>query len=215
MQRDDIQVNTADLEREVTLLGMAVKKGHAGVVRSLLAIEQIDINSEDRHGQTPVFHALSRAIGKLDKKIFKMILVKGGADLSYRDRRGFTPLIYAVRRREKGLTQILLSHQTSSTESRDWQGRTALWHTVRKRDADIIKLLLEKGADIAAQDIHGETPLYELIRTGRPSLTELLLRHPGRQSELDLNNADDVLPPLCLAAYLGNTEVVQLLLDHG
>ena len=103
LQRDDIQVNTADLEREVILLGMAVKKGHAGVVRSLLAIEQIDINSEDRHGQTPVFHALSRAIGKLDKKIFKMILVKGGADLSYRDRRGFTLLIYAVRCREKGL----------------------------------------------------------------------------------------------------------------
>lgn len=215
LQRDDIQVNAADLEHGVTPLGMAVIKGHAGVVRSLLAIERINVNSEDRHGQTPVFHALSRAIVTLDPNILTMILAKDGADLSHRDRH-FTPLIYAVRRREKGLTQILLSHPTSSTEYRDWQGRTALWHAVRKRDADIIMLLLEKGADVAAHDIHGETPLHQAITTGRPSLTQLLLRHLiGRRSQHDLNTVDNVLPPLCLAARLGNTEIVRLLLGHG
>lgn len=216
LPQDGIQVNAADLERKVTPLGMAVKRGHAGVVRSLLAVEQINVNRKDRRGRTPVFHALFHAIKKSDLDILMMILAKEVTDLSHEDENGFTPLIYAVRHREKRLTQILLSHPTCNIESRDWDDRTALWHAVRKGDEGIISLLLEKGANIAAQDIDGETPLHESIRTGSAFLTELLLRYSmGRRSAFDLNLADTVLPPLCLATSLGNPAIVQVLLDHG
>lgn len=104
LQRDNIKVNITDLEHEVILLEIAVKKGYTRVMQSFLTIKQIDINSKDQHGQTPVFHALSHAIGKLDKKIFKIILVKGGINLLYQDRRGFILLIYTMHYREKGLT---------------------------------------------------------------------------------------------------------------
>lgn len=216
LPQDGIQVNASDLERGVTPLGMAVKRGHAGVVRSLLAVEQINVNSKDRRGRTPVFHALFHAIKKPDLDILMMILGKDGVDLSHQDGRGFTPLIYAVRCRKKGLVQILLSHPTSSTEPRDLEDRTALWHAVQKRDVRIIKLLLDKGADIAAQDLDGETPLHESITTGRASFAKLLLRYSmGRRSAFDLNFADTMLPPLCSAARLGNTKIVQVLLDYG
>lgn len=218
LQRDDIDVNIAAGKLKVTPLALAVKKGHAEIVRCLLTIEGVNVNSEDRYSQTPVFHALSRAIETSDREILKMVLAKEDADLSHRDNRGFTPLTYAVRRRNKSLSQLLLSHPTSSTERRDLDGRTALWHAVRKRDADIIKLLLEKGADIAAPDAEGETPFHQSIRATQPSLTKLLLSliyRPEGRSAFNLPIADAVLPPLCLAATLGNTEIVQLLLDHG
>lgn len=216
LPQDSIQVNASDLEHGVTPLGMAMKRGHAGVMWSLLAVEQININSKDQHGQTPIFHALFHAIKKPDLDILMMILGKDGIDLSHQDGRSFTPLIYAVRCRKKGLIQILLSHPTSSTEPQDLEDQTALWHAVQKQDTRIIKLLLDKGADITAQDLDRETPLHKSITTGRASFTKLLLQYSmGRQSTFNLNFADTMLPPLCSAAHLGNTKIMQVLLDYG
>lgn len=115
LQRDDIDVNDADEHLEATPLALAVRNGNTGVVRLLLAMEGTDVNSEDLRGRTPVFNALSLAIETFEPDILMMILAREDADLTHRNIRGWTPLIYAVMCKERGLTQILMSHSTSST----------------------------------------------------------------------------------------------------
>ncbi|GCB25504.1 ankyrin-1 [Aspergillus awamori] len=216
LKQDNIKLNIADRTQGTTPLAVAVIRGHAETVESLLTIRRVNVNKRDRRGWTPVFHALSRAISYGDRSILEMILTRPNADLLHQDEEGRTPLIYAVQHNEASLTVMLLRHPTSRTEPRDFHGRTALWYAVQQGNTDIIQLLLDSGADIAVLDDYGETPLHKSIKDGNLSTTSLLLRDPTVWAPVfALHAVNNVLPPLCMAADRGSIEMVRLLVECG
>jgi len=79
---------------------------------------------------------------------------------------------------------------------------------------EIAILLLDKGADVNAQDNDGETPLHIASFKGYIEIAELLLDRGA-----DVNARDgwsqSGRTPLHFAAWGGNSEIAKLLLDKG
>jgi hypothetical protein len=74
-----------------------------------------------------------------------------------------------------------------------------------------VKLLLEKGADITAEDSHGETALLRAAHHGHERVVQLLLE---KGAPIDTQNRDG-MTPLYAAAQNGHEAVVRLLLEKG
>lgn len=72
--------------------------------------------------------------------------------------------------------------------------------------------LLEKKADVNAQDKYGNTPLVCAVQSGHAVMARLLLKQPNVDVE-HLNYFQS--NALQTAAYCGQLECVMILLDHG
>lgn len=59
---------------------------------------------------------------------------------------------------------------------------------MRSDDLALASLLLERGADVNARDIEGDTPLHDAVRRGNGAMVELLIRHGADASIKDDNN---------------------------
>ncbi|KAK4446675.1 ankyrin repeat-containing domain protein [Podospora aff. communis PSN243] len=92
---------------------------------------------------------------------------------------GYTPLHWAVRRRDvHGVTLLLAS--TSDTEIRDRNGRSPVHLAARAGLVDITAQLLRVGSNPNARDINGKSPLHLAVGSSEPGSTEttnLLLRN--------------------------------------
>jgi len=156
-------------------------------------------------------------------------LLKKGAAINARDRRGRTPLhCVAVlgRAPRKG------AHWAHKTLAEAVRQRQAL---IRRREV-LAPFLLAKGADINAVDREGDTPLAAAARTDNPTIAKLLLAGGAKLdifSAIRLGMLDRVktmlkaepactnLPggpdasPLHVAAELADPAAASLLLDHG
>jgi ankyrin repeat protein len=86
---------------------------------------------------------------------------------------------------------------------------TALNYAVWGDHLDVARLLLDRGADPNT----GGTYKFEgslldaTVQAGSPEMVELLLGHGAKSGRCD--------PPLHMATWLGRTETVQVLLEHG
>jgi hypothetical protein len=77
--------------KEKTLLLYATKGGYEAVVKLLLGIKQVDIDSEDNEGLTP----LSWAANNWNPSITKFLL-ENGAAIELKNRQGLTPLLWGT-----------------------------------------------------------------------------------------------------------------------
>ena len=86
---------------------------------------------------------------------------------------------------------------------------TPLMEAALGRYTGVVKLLLQRGANINAENCWGTTPL-DYVR-GDPKMALLLLEHGA-----DINHiAKDGDSPLIGAAHSGNLELVKLFIAHG
>lgn len=72
----------------------------------------------------------------------------------------------------------------------------------------LVSLLIEKGADIAAGDIDGETPLAYAARVGKPDIVKVLYEYGANICSKD----KDGNTPVHNAASRGHTEALKALL---
>jgi ankyrin repeat protein len=90
---------------------------------------------------------------------------------------------------------------------------TALNAAFDKGEVEIALALLQRGADINALDISGESSLYRATRDGDRTLVKLLLEH---QADVNVHTGNGrLLTPLHFAAQVGELDICQLLLEHG
>jgi ankyrin repeat protein len=89
-------------------------------------------------------------------------------------------------------------------------GLTVLYYEVRSVHLDAIRLLIEKGADVNVRDSEGASLLDDAVWTGSVDTVALLLAHGARLNEPDPETG---ATPINEAAYRGNPEVVQYLLQ--
>jgi len=79
-------------------------------------------------------------------------------------------------------------------------------------DTKIVEKLLNKGANVNAQNYNGNTALILASSNGRTEIVEMLLKHP--KIDVNLNDASGYTA-LMWASNMGHTEIVVMLLEKG
>lgn len=131
-----------------------------------------DVNAVDDHG----FSALHYAVLSENQSFISKLLHKG-AKLNEQSRNGHTPLYLAAcggiwRGDEIILTLLKSQDLTTVVEIKDINGNTALHLATLvcsgpySRDKRIIECLIAAGADTAAQNAEGITPLHLAVSNG-------------------------------------------------
>lgn len=167
----------------------ASKAGHHNTVRLLLS-KGADVNRAAAFStsrQTAVFPAW-----RMDESIVTTLL-DAGADPSYRDAGGRTPLFYAY----SGLMVRQFQQAGAEIDATDSQGVTPLLRSVINEVADVLTVLLEVGANPSIRDFHGSTPLYEAARSFWWTGFEILLKGGGN---INTTCPDGITPIWCYIA---------------
>ena len=157
------------------------------------------------------------------------------------------PILEASFRGNLPAVRRLLDADPESTrihlQSRDPVGMTALHLATWGGHPEIVRLLLERGADVNAQDGGGQTPVSLAARWGRSDLMDIFLAHGADTSirddqgrtllhyaaqydhvevmralisrGFDVNVQAITGTPLHSAAFMGRLAAARLLLDHG
>lgn len=109
------------------------------------------------------------------------------------------------------LLRLLDFGPVAHLEARDTKGNVPLIWAARNGHSSVVELLLDRGADVAAENDEGLTALYWGANTGHAAIVQLLLRRGANCKPQDRVG----WTPLHRAAFHGHTEVTRLLLDNG
>ncbi|KAJ5742080.1 Ankyrin repeat-containing domain protein [Penicillium manginii] len=145
-----------------TALHHAVAKGRDAVFRLLLANPDVDPNSRDNAGRTPLSWAVPNFYRS--ENVVEQMLRCERIHPDSRDNDGRTPLSWAVQFMQINdpVASLLIDIGRVDPDSRDNNGRTPLSWTVQHIHSDIpaASLLLETGrVDPDSRDNNGRTPL--------------------------------------------------------
>jgi ankyrin repeat protein len=81
-----------------------VEEGHAAVVKLLLETSQVDIDSKDKDGQTPLLWAARKG----HEEIVKLLLATGRAKVESKSTNGEIPLFWVASRGYEVIVKLLL-----------------------------------------------------------------------------------------------------------
>jgi len=185
-------------------LTLGVHPGTSPVFGSLAKLPRAAAPPDSGDALPPLVNAaLYGEIGEL------RALLDAGADVNLAGKRGLTPLMAAVRDREKAK---LLLERGASIDARSALGLTALILAAGTRSGDeVVAMLLEKGADVHARASDGSSALWHAVGIGDCELVKALLASGAR---VDAPASAD-LPALHLAVWQGDAAMVRTLLAHG
>lgn len=149
-------------------------------------------------------------------------LLNEGANIDYRDREGTTPLLLAASYGRKHILHYLLMENPTKAKitERDLAGNTALLLAAHNGSVDTVCYLLENTeSDPSEKDNTGMTALLSAILGNELEVTQELLTHPLKQS--DINEVDnDGHGALYFASFEGRVsndtlEILEYLLGKG
>lgn len=107
-----------------------------------------------------------------------------------------------------GCTGIFSSESKSGEKKQTY---STLTEAARYGDFDQVKVLVSHGADVAAPDKHGRSPLHFAAMSGKLEIVQYLVSHGA-----PVNHQDDRgRAPLHIAAQLKNEEIQKYLIEHG
>ncbi|RSL61015.1 hypothetical protein CEP54_006493 [Fusarium duplospermum] len=189
--------------RPCTPLGLAVRFGHEGVVKQLIATNQVKVDDK------MLFDAAKG--GYLG--IMEALLATGQVRVDAKDLFKRTLLSHASESGHAGVTKYLLSLGGHDIDARDVAGRTAVGYATRAGEDEVLVQLLATGkVDVDCEDKAQRTPLCYAAEQGQDICVKLLLE-TGR---VNVNFRDERgETPLSLAAGQGKEECVKLLLATG
>jgi ankyrin repeat protein/tetratricopeptide (TPR) repeat protein len=181
-----------------TPLAIAASRGRSNLLQILLE-HGANIEARDSHGRTPLARALMR-----DDTGMVAQLATNGADVS-----SGAPLITAVGGGQQAMVEVLLDHGVDINAPGP-DGRTALHESVYREDEPFIRFLLQRGADPMIADGNGKLPLEIAFLHGQHQIAKLLIDSAGT-GEGD----GTALAPILWAAWAGDAEAVQSLIERG
>ena len=196
--------------------GKQDSQGGARIAKLLLE-RGVDVNTRRMGNYTPLHVAC--CFGKPE---IVRLLLDHGADANVETEYGMK-LLHQVsfgfcESQEDGVrvAELLLEHD-ADVNIQDNDHLTPLHIASRHGKLEIVRLLLDRGAEVNAESDNGENPLHTV------SYGEYISQEDGvRVAQLLLERGADVnarrhghRTPLHLASYVGNLEIVRLLLDHG
>ncbi|CAI5463327.1 unnamed protein product [Closterium sp. Yama58-4] len=169
-----------------TPLHLAAAGGYDEVVRFLL-LEGADVNSLDNFGTTPLLEALRAG----NDSTAKILTDKHG---TVNLQEAGTDLCNAVMRGDTGLLRRLLVNGVNPNAA-DYDLRTPLHIASAEGFVQVARLLVEHGADVAALDRWGNSPLDEARRCGSLPLIHLL-EEAMRERGLVIAQVASTRPPI-------------------
>lgn len=191
-----------------TALTEASLHGSLEVVNLLLLHgARIDVATDGEHW-TPLLQAVRN-----DRREVVRSLLQHGADKHIKRKGGLDAVAEASCRGHHEIARMLIENG-SRLESLNHHGRTPLLEASRRNDGEWTEWLLRRGAKTDVRDANGRSPVWHAANGydgGHHRSLAALLRYKCPVETLDDKNWS----PLGCAAFLGNFECVELLLDAG
>jgi len=221
-----IDVNTQDTHGR-TALSLAVMQGHnemvrllllrsdiranlahPQVVKSLIERADLDINTQDETGNTPLIHAAKAGYSE----VVAMLLKRSDLDINKPGQWSQTALHQAALAGQEVVVALLLMDDKVVHTLRDDFGQTVLHHATHGNSPRIIQQVLSiPDVDPNAKDQSGVTPLHLAVNAGNLSMVNLLLAN----ANIDVNSKNNEgQTPLHGAVSAGHEPVVRALLAH-
>ena len=139
-------------------------------VTKLLLQKGVDINGKDSQGTTALYNAIN-------KKLLTKMLLNLGADLNSKDNHGATLFLRSFRYNRRAIVDYInfLIKEGANVRDKDDCGNTALHLAVaRNYSMEIIKPLIDKGLDVNAVNVYGETPLHSAMAKGNKRVINVI-----------------------------------------
>ncbi|CAD6198096.1 unnamed protein product [Caenorhabditis auriculariae] len=141
------------------------------------------------------------------------ILLKEGANIEHRDKKGFTPLIVAATAGHAPVVEVLLKNHAAIESQSDRTKDTALSLACSSGRKDVVELLLSYGANKEHRNVSDYTPLSLAASGGYIEIVNLLL---NSGAEINSRTGSKLgISPLMLAAMNGHKEATRVLLERG
>jgi len=131
-----------------------------------------------------------------------------GVDPNASSSENLPALMLAIRSEAWKVYDALLADPRTQVEVENGHGETPLMYLALLGETDRAVALIERGAKVNRL---GWTPLHYAASKGQVETARMLLKRGAIVNA----PAPDGTSPLMMAAYSGNRDVVQLLLDHG
>jgi len=181
-----------------TPLHLAAEENQLLAARHLLAFGAL--MDRDELGRAPLHSAALAGLTNMTA-----LLLDSGAYIELRDYADRTPLHYAARLSHVDLVDLLLDRY-AEFDALDGDLRTPLHHTCRSDvNLNATRTLIERGADLAKQDVIGFTPLHFACFEGELHTSEYLLDKGADVYALDAGGWN----PLVHAAANDNFELIE------
>ncbi|RLN18135.1 ankyrin repeat-containing protein [Panicum miliaceum] len=190
-------------------LHIAAKQGDVDVVRELLqALPQLSM-TVDASNTT----ALNTAATQGHMDVVKLLLQVDGSLALIARSNGKTALHSAARNGHVEVVRALVEAEPSIALRTDKKGQTALHMAAKGTRLDLIDALLAAEPALLNQtDTKENTALHIAARKARPEIIKRLLAMPDAKLNA-INRSRET--PLDTAEKMGNTEVAELLAEHG
>jgi ankyrin repeat protein len=190
-------------------LHKAAGEGRIDDIKALLAAGASVDERDPSTGATPL--TVAAAFGQTD--VVKLLLFRG-ANVNAQAKDGNTALIWAAQTPQSPILRMLLE-KGANVNVRNEEGRTALFLALE--DIDNTTDLLKHGADpnVSLAAAQGVTPLIAATSIPGPAglaVVNVLLQHGA---DLTPRTTDEGNSALFSAAYVGRSDIVELLLSKG
>ena len=172
--------NTRNRGSGITPLGVAVERGHAEVVGTLLAAKA-DANAATVDGVTPLLIA-----SQFSQRVCVKQLLEVRATVDDHDAiNGLTALMYAVTTQQTDIIDLLLD-ASASLSKMSRSGKSALHLAAAEGRERAVQALCarEGGIDVTQRDATGKTALGLALANGHDGCAELL-RAPSQEQGLE------------------------------
>jgi len=195
----------ADSGKQSTALIQAASKNDVAAVDSLLKAGT-DPNGTNDYGATALYAAAANADPAMTAK-----LLAAGANPNAALLEGETPLMEAALRGNLATVKALLAAGADPNLQEQSGGQTALMWALSQRHSAIVDELIRNKADVNLASKTGSTPLM-FAAQGDLKSTRLLLAAGARPNTQHPDNGQTAL---IIASTMGNTEIVEALLENG
>lgn len=139
--------------------------------------------------------------------------IKNGENLNYKNKKGITPLLYALKNGSLETARILINNN-ADLNTQDEKGNNVFLLALKSGFTEFLPLLVHKKADINSLDANGANALFIALNFNNKTMDETASFLIGNGIDLSYQDKDGKTA-LFIALSNKNEKIVRLLLDKG